>query len=222
MYPKNVTDFPPIPTYTLTPIPPLLPFISDKHLLLVLPVVVYWAYGLLFHMFNEKRLFQQYRLHTPAEFEMRNKVTTTQVVWNIATQQAFNLGVGMWLMSPEPDMRGSEEYDVAVWATRIRTASRMVPKLLAVVGIDAKTWASNLSQYTLLAGSFAGKEAHVSQFASWELLGGSLMYWYIFPALQFGLAIFIADAWQYFWHRILHQNKFLYSENSLTGFPNEK
>lgn len=226
-YDNNVTDLPLLPTYTQTPLPPLLPFISDKYLLLVLPVVVYWAYGLLFHWFNHKGLFPQYRIHTPAEFEQRNKVSTAEVVHNVATQQLLNLAFGIALMSPEAEMRASEEYDIAVWATRLRGIQQIVAKLLAVAGIDAKTWATNLSHYPLFAGAFAGREVGlglkdsiISEFASWELLAGSLMYWYIFPAFQFGVAIFIADAWQYFCHRISHQNKWLYSENS--GAPKKR
>ena len=217
---NNVTDLPLLPTYTLTPLPPLLPFISDKTLLLVLPVVVYWCYGFLFHWFNQKGLFQQYRIHTPAEFEQRNKVSTAEVVWNVGTQQMLNIAFGIALMSEEADMCGSEEYDIAVWAKKLRTVQRIVPKLLAVAGIDAKTWATNLFHYPPFAGAFVEKGAAMglkssisSEFSSWELFAGSLMYWYIFPAFQFGVAIIIADFWQYIWHRISHQNKWLYSED---------
>lgn len=223
-YKSNATDldFPPLPSYTLTPVPPLLPFIPDTYLLLVLPIVVYWSYGLLFHWFNEKALFPQYRLHTPAEFLQRNHVSMAEVVRSVVSQQLFNLVLGIVFMS-EGDMRGREEYDVAVWATRIRTIYHTIPKLLAVAGIDAKSWATNLSNsYPSFATAIMGRAMDVnfkdpataSGFTTSELLAANMMYWYIVPALQFCVAISIADSWQYLCHRVVHMNKWLYSEIS--------
>jgi len=39
-----------------------------------------------------------------------------------------------------------------------------------------------------------------------------LIYWWIIPALQLGFALFIIDTWQYFLHRLMHTNKFLYRQ----------
>lgn len=227
MYTTNITDsdFPPFPSYTLTPVPPLLPFISDSYLVLLSPIVVYWSYGLLFHCFNENDLFPQYRLHTPAEFLRRNHVSMAEVVRSVVSQQLFNLALGIVFMS-EGDVRGTEEYDLAVWATRIRTMHRAIPNLLAVAGIDARSWAIDLANsYPTLAAAIIGKgttvglrhPAIVSAFTTSELLAANLMYWYIVPALQFGVAIFIADSWQYLCHRVVHMNKWLYSQ--ISGFP---
>ncbi|KAF7370738.1 Sphingosine hydroxylase [Mycena sanguinolenta] len=36
------------------------------------------------------------------------------------------------------------------------------------------------------------------------------IYWWAIPVLQFLVAIFIIDTWQYFLHRSMHMNKFLY------------
>ena len=227
MYATNITDsdFPPLPSYTLTPVPPLLPFISDSYLVLLSPIVVYWSYGLLFHWFNEKDLFPQYRLHTPAEFLQRNHVSMTEVVRSVLSQQLFNLALGIVFMS-EGDVRGREEYDLAVWATRIRTLYRAIPNLLAVAGIDARSWAIDLANsYPVFAAAVMGRgitvgsrsPAIVSGFTASELLAANLMYWYIVPALQFCVAIFIADSWQYLCHRVVHMNKWLYSQ--ISGFP---
>lgn len=226
MYTTNITDsdFPPLPTYTLTPLPPLLPLIPDSYLVLVSPIVVYWSYGLLFHWFNEKDLFPQYRLHTPAEFLQRNHVSMAEVIRSVVSQQLFNLALGIVFMS-EGDVRGREEYDLAVWATRIRTMHRAIPSLLAVAGIDARSWATNLANsYPTFAAAVMGRTTNVgfpspaivSGFTTSEMLAATLMYWYIVPALQFCVAIFIADSWQYLCHRVVHMNKWLYSQ--ISGF----
>ncbi|KAJ7115805.1 sphingosine hydroxylase [Mycena epipterygia] len=36
------------------------------------------------------------------------------------------------------------------------------------------------------------------------------LYWWALPLFQFAVAIFIVDTWQYFLHRYMHMNKFLY------------
>ncbi|KAG6906693.1 hypothetical protein DXG01_012563 [Tephrocybe rancida] len=38
------------------------------------------------------------------------------------------------------------------------------------------------------------------------------MYWWVIPASQFFAAMFIIDTWQYFLHRLMHVNKFLYKQ----------
>ena len=38
------------------------------------------------------------------------------------------------------------------------------------------------------------------------------IYWAIVPAAQFTLGLFIVDTWQYFFHRMSHMNKFLYTK----------
>jgi sphinganine C4-monooxygenase len=52
----------------------------------------------------------------------------------------------------------------------------------------------------------------VPTFAAWEMLVARAIYYYIVPALQFALAIFIVDTWQYFLHRAMHMNRWLYSK----------
>jgi len=49
-------------------------------------------------------------------------------------------------------------------------------------------------------------------FASWEILAAKSIYWFIIPAIQFSLAIIILDSWQYFLHRAMHVNHWLYTK----------
>ena len=55
-------------------------------------------------------------------------------------------------------------------------------------------------------------------YAEWELAAAKVMYYVAFPALQFFLAILIVDTWQYFLHRAMHMNKWLYSEYILSDW----
>lgn len=226
----NQTDaykLPPLPSYTQIPVPPLVPGIPDKYLLLILPIIAYWGLSMLFHWIDTRDLFPQYRLHTPAEVLKRNHVSRWEVVRDVVIQQIVQTAVGVLLGIMEPDAYyGKEEHDVAVWAQRIRLAQRFVPGALALFGVNGPALAAKVatSQPTiggLLAGgiypqssqslAIAGQELVLSAMTDWEILAAKAIYWVILPALQFGLAILVVDTWQYFLHRAMHMNKWLYS-----------
>ena len=56
-----------------------------------------------------------------------------------------------------------------------------------------------------------GKRAVIPAFAEWELKAASAVYWFLVPAAQYVFAICFLDTWQYFWHRAMHMNKWLYT-----------
>jgi len=225
-------DLPPLPSYTLTPRQPLLPPIPDNILALILPIVAYWTVSLAFHYIDVHDYFPQYRLHTPAELLKRNHVSRRDVVRDVILQQVVQTIAGLVVAYfDSPEYVGKEEYDVAVWARRIRIAQRALPRLLALVGIDSVRLAKNLSAgHPMLAGALgggrypsltetvildSGAEVVAPAFASWELAVASFIYWYFIPALQFIWAIIVVDTWQYFLHRAMHLNRWLYGESPL-------
>ncbi|KAI9817515.1 MAG: hypothetical protein M1827_001125 [Pycnora praestabilis] len=227
---SNSTSFelPPLPHYALTPLPSLVPLIPDKLFTLLLPIAAYWILSLFFHWIDTKDYFSQYRLHTPAEVLKRNHVSRYEVVRDVVIQQVIQTVVGTLLGMTEPDdFFGKEEYDIAVWASRIRIAQRSIPRLLSFVGVNSAGVAkslisSHLTMASVFAGgqypwltqtiSNAGGEALIAPaFASWEMLAAKALYWYLIPAVQFALAIFVEDTWQYFLHRAMHMNKWLYT-----------
>ncbi|KAL1959480.1 hypothetical protein VTO42DRAFT_1925 [Malbranchea cinnamomea] len=224
---KMAFDLPPLPAYTLTVQEPVLPPIPDNILILIIPIVVYWAVSLFFHWIDVKDYFSQYRLHTPAELLKRNHVTRWEVVRDVIVQQIIQTAVGLVLAYfDEPIYVGREEYDTMVWATRIRIAQRYIPLVLSFVGIDPVGLAAKLSSYPMLAGAIlGGKYQSLTQeivsasgevtiapaFAGWEIAVASAIYWYIIPAIQFLYAITFIDTWQYFLHRAMHMNKWLYT-----------
>ncbi len=167
-----------------------------------------------FHWIDTMDYFPQYRLHTPAEVAKRNKVSRWEVVRDVVIQQIVQTAVGWLLGMTEPDdFFGKEQYDVAVWARRIRIAERAMPSALALIGLDSAGLAKNLTPaYPMLASAIAGGQyKSVAGFASWELSFAWAIYWVLVPVLQFGVAILVVDTWQYFLHRAMHTNKWMYS-----------
>ena len=229
----NISDpaesfaLPPLPEYTLKLRPDLLPPIPDKLLTVFGPTIAYWVLSLFFHWIDINDYFPQYRLHTPAEVAKRNRASRWEVVRDVVIQQVVQTVVGYGLGLTEPDdYVGKEQYDIAVWARRLRIAQRAIPKILAVIGINAKELAGNIASNhpmaagALLGGQYANLETgYVSKhhfegiqgFASWETTLASIVYWYLVPLLQFAIAIVVVDTWQYFLHRGMHMNKWLYS-----------
>lgn len=221
-------DLPPLPTYTLSVREPLLPPIPDNVLALMLPIIAYWGLSMVYHFIDVYGYFEQYRLHTPAEVLKRNKVSRWEVVRDVILQQVIQTIAGLAMSYFDPiETVGREDYDIAVWATRLRLVQKAIPPTLALIGVDAVGLAKSMSQsgHTMLAGALAGgsypgvvqslildsgAEVVAPAFASWELSVASFIYWYMVPSLQFMLAVSILDTWQYFLHRAMHLNRWLY------------
>ena len=182
-----------------------------------------------FHWIDEKDYFAKYRLHTPTEVLKRNHVTRWEVVRDVVVQQIIQTVVGVLLGMTEPDdSYGKDNYNVAVWARRIRIVQKLVPGMLALVSVNANGLAKNLAtSHPILSGVLSGGVypslnqiiisdglgESIPAFAKWETLLAKAIYWIVVPVLQFGFAIFIVDTWQYFLHRAMHMNKWLYSKS---------
>ncbi|KAL8735107.1 MAG: hypothetical protein Q9166_000983 [cf. Caloplaca sp. 2 TL-2023] len=225
---NETSDLPLLPSYTLKPVPRLVPWLSDFHLSLLLPVTAYWFMSLIFWYIDKKDWFSQYRLHTPEEFKQRNRVTVGQVLRSILLQQAVQTTLGLVLgyVTDAGDLHGREEYDIVIWAGRIHRARDAVPWMLALLGIDAKTLGIQLQTYAKSLSHTATTEnpmalmnsifyPHLGDgmtygFAPWELWAAKSIYWFLEPAARFGIAIFFSDSWQYFWHRAMHSNKWMF------------
>lgn len=209
----TLSHLPPLPSYTLTPRPSMIPGIPDPVLQLVTPIIAYWVVSLFFHVLDTYDLCSQYRLHTPAEVLKRNHVTRYEVVRDVVIQQAIQTAFGLLIASFDPaETIGKEEYDVALWAQRLRLAQRYLPQILAVIGIDAVSLAGRLrANNPQIAGILSGGLYPAQSFAPWELSTAKMIYWVCIPVIQFFVAILLVDTWQYFLHRAMHMNKFLYT-----------
>ena len=172
--------------------------------------------------------FPQYRLHTPAEILKRNRVTRWEVLRDVIVQQILQTGVGTLLNLTEPDdMLGKEQYDIAVWARRLRIAQRAIPTLASFIGVDSLGLGQKLGAgHPMLAGILSGGHYPLLQnlatisggitatspaFAPWEVFTAKVIYSIVIPVIQFLVAIVFLDTWQYFLHRAMHMNKYLYT-----------
>lgn len=217
---------PSLPSYVLSPQPDILPFISDFWLDLILPHIAYWALSLVFHTIDVYDVFPQYRLHTPEEITSRNHASRSEVLRDVIIQQVIQTMTAIVLtVTDEPQTVGREEYDIAVWATRIRLAQRALPTMLSLVGLNAAAISKNMAStgHTWLAGALAGGHypaladefvagaTEASAFAAWELGLAKVVYWILLPMFQLWFAVAFLDTWQYFWHRLMHVNKWMYT-----------
>ena len=221
-------ELPPLPEYTLHPLPPLISWIPDNYLSMALLFIAYWATSGIFHVIDVFDLFPQYRLHTPAEVLKRNHVSRWEVFRDVIIQQIVQTAFGIFLATFDEDPTfGKEDYDVAWYAQRIRLAQRAVPSILTIVGINPVALAMKTSEsMPMLAGAlaggkyrglvqtvtFGGQQTVVPAFASWELSLARFLYIFLVPAFQFLLAITIVDTWQYFLHRAMHLNRWMYGK----------
>jgi sphinganine C4-monooxygenase len=222
-YNFTVDSLPPLPSYELKPLPSLVPWVSDVGLALAAPIVVYWILSIFFHIIDVYDIWPQYRLHTPQELLMRNHATRWDVLRDVLIQQVIETVAGLTVAYFEPEtMYGKEEYDVAVWA---RIAEKAIPSMLGVVGLNAVALSKNLQasapmlasvvaggKYPLQDALINGELTLAPAFAEWELWVANAIYYAIIPTLQILGAMVVLDTWQYFWHRGMHLNKWLYSK----------
>ncbi|KAF2678025.1 sphinganine hydroxylase-like protein Sur2 [Lentithecium fluviatile CBS 122367] len=219
-------ELPPLPEYTLKPLPPLVPWASDAALQVALPIIAYWVVSGMYHFIDVYDLLSQYRLHTPAEVLKRNHVSRYEVFRDVIIQQVIQTVAGLLLsMTDAPATYGTADYDVAWYAQKIRLAQRAIPAVLATVGLNPSALASKVSaSQPMLASALSGGRYELVQtilvagqptvapaFASWELTLASILYWYAVPALQFAAGVLIIDTWEYALHRAMHMNKWLYA-----------
>lgn len=217
-------ELPPLPAYTTELMPDLFPtVISDFWLSIIAPHIVYWVISMVFHLIDVYDLFPQYRLHTPEEISQRNLASRWQVARDVVIEQIIQMLTAAVLSLTEPAQRtGMEDYEVAVWATRIRLAQRNLPAVLGMLGLNAAAISKNMAaSYPLLAGALAGghypflttslNTTLVPAFATWELMLAKAIYWLVIPGFQMWVAVAFLDSWQYFWHRAMHVNKWMYS-----------
>lgn len=223
-------DLPPLPAYTLRPKPDLIPGIPDSYLNVFLPILVYWCLSMFFHFIDLYDIWPQYRLHTPEEITKRNHVTRYEVARDVLIQQLIQIAMSVLLEFIDDEQTvGREDYDVAVWATRVRIAQRALPTLLGLLGLNAASISKNMfaSGHPFIAGALAGghypflttelldgSHSVVPAFAAWELFVAKAIYWLAIPGVQLFAAVSVLDTWQYFLHRLMHVNKWMYSKST--------
>ena len=212
---------PPPDDPVLTPLPALLshPLFPDWVLTIIAPLIAYWALSITFEIFAYFDLFARYRLHTPLEVTMRNRVGKKEVVWWVIIQQVLQTGFAYILSYLDgEEMTGFEQKEQYELYLRVVGAEGLLVKGLMFLGIDGlrleqKIGSGFVEFGSLLKGMNAiGFDSLIAKASGdWRMDIAAVLYWYIFPAMRLWLALFILDTWQYFMHRLMHTVPALYS-----------
>ncbi|MCJ1279559.1 Cholesterol 25-hydroxylase-like protein [Puttea exsequens] len=209
----------PIPSCTLYPQPHLLPFVSDTHLSIVLPTVVYIISSAFFHLLDTHHLFNSYRIH-PSEDELkRNHVTRWDCLTTVLRYHLMQIAIGLALSWGDgPTMIGDEACRIHDWAVRVRQARALIPTALAALGIDAKGLAVAVKGTSQGLAQIIAGEAHLpgqdtlqdAGMTPIDTLLAKIIFHIAIPALQYLTALAVVDTWIYFTHRLCHINQTLY------------
>ena len=140
-----------------------------------------------------------------------------EVIRDVVIQHVIQMAIGIVLAVYEPDSAMEcEEYGIQRWAERIRLSQTAIPWLLLTLGVDSKGLAHRVQDSTpswagLLAGGRNPANMKFSAaFASWEVVFAKTIYWILLPAIQYLIAMLAVDTWQYWIHRTIHYNSYLY------------
>lgn len=185
-----------------TKLSPLVPGLPDKYAVLILPVAAYWTFSLAFYFCDEYGLLSKYKLHTPAEFLKRNRVSVREVVKEVLIQHTLQTVLGQVMAYYEPDeLTGCEDQSIAAWALYIRSFLKYVSPLVAITGLDPSGTAKFFQ---------ASKFGAFSIPISLDVTFAKILYWFLIPMFQYALAVFFVDTWQYIIHRQMHTYGWLY------------
>lgn len=182
-----------------TNLSPLIPGTPDKYTILILPVIAYWTFSLAFHFCDEYDLLSKYKLHTPAEFLKRNRVSVRDVVKEVMIQHVMQTVLGGLIAFHEPDeLTGCEDQSIAAWSLYIQACLNWISPLVSITGFDS----SGTADFLQAPGS--------GNFSIAAVALAKTLYWLLIPMLQYALAVFFVDTWQYMIHRQMHTHGWLY------------
>jgi sphinganine C4-monooxygenase len=174
-----------------------LPFgLSDTVLVLITPLMVFWATAGFYAVLDGLKWgwIERYRIHESAVAASQNLASRSHVLRFVFLQQLYQTGFAYWWIEEQP---------VVAQAAHC---------------LQVQHW--TLSTSSILAHTFGPATAHAL-----SLPLAYFAYWWCVPVVQLLLAMYVAshclslglpmrrlvmDAWQYFLHRAMHRNHFLY------------
>ncbi|KAH8552059.1 sphingosine hydroxylase [Umbelopsis sp. PMI_123] len=166
----------------------LVPFMSDSAAALVAPLLVYWVYSLFFHFLSKAEIpwVERYRIHDPEEMT-KNKVSVKDVIQGVVFQQVLQTLLGLLVLEDEENSASA-----------------------AIFNLDRISWAVSTALRTTHINQLIIAQFGMPAYMNALMNISSVLQSYIIPAFQFFVAMFILDGYQYFFHRLFHQNRFLY------------
>ena len=184
--------------------PSLLPSLSDPLLAVLAPVPAYWLTAAFFQLLDLSNApwLLRYRIHDSAEVASRNRASRLEVFRAVIVQQVLQTALAVWWVS-EPE--GRVDHVAAV-----RSMARIIASF---------PFFGSLENTAAVAAPLA-----------------YLLYWWVIPTVRMLLAMYVEflhrgpplstqllmrlffkicirvvlDTWQYFLHRLMHLNRFLY------------
>ncbi|KAI0353272.1 sphingosine hydroxylase [Trametes cingulata] len=162
-----------------------IPWLPDHVFALAAPVIAYWILSGIFHFLDTSgwKWLEKYRIHESAEVQARNLASRSQVLRDVIFQQLVQTGMGLvWI----------EHQAVGADVDHLGNMLRLAKPMAIVV------------QWVL------GQELGSELLATRGAIGLYTLYWWAIPVAKFFLGLFVIDTWQYFLHRALHMNAYLY------------
>ncbi|OAX35447.1 hypothetical protein K503DRAFT_697028 [Rhizopogon vinicolor AM-OR11-026] len=163
----------------------LLDGIPDTYVALAAPVLAYWIVSLTFYCLDISgwRWLDKYRIHDSEEVKSRNLATPGEVVRAVVVQHITQTALGLaWLSEPQ-------EISVARCQSEMEVLGRTLVSVVRHV---------------------IGEERGLKFLEIWGPEITHWLYWWGIPVARILFALFIVDTWQYFLHRLMHTNKYLY------------
>jgi len=69
--------------------------LTDSEVATIAPSLVFWVDSLIFHAFDEFKLFQRYKLISEEKAQRRNIATKYEVVTSVLMQHAIQMSLGL-------------------------------------------------------------------------------------------------------------------------------
>ncbi|KAI0653440.1 sphingosine hydroxylase [Cubamyces menziesii] len=170
-----------------TPRTSLVSWAPDHIFALAVPVIAYWVLSGFFHILDvsEWKWLDKYRIHESEEVKSRNLVSRQDVLIAVVFQHVVQTVLGYWWIDEKP-------------------VGAQVDHLSAILRLAGPmSW---------IVRSVCGEELGGQLLSTKGAQGLYTLYWWAIPAAKLLLGMFIIDTWQYFLHRAMHVNTFLYKK----------
>ena len=130
----------------------LLPYMSDKYLSLLAPIIIYWVGSLWFFFLDTAQFpfFEKYRLHEPQEISLRNRVSAKRVVVMVLLQQVVQTMLGLLFLDGDEVsyMQVFQDHEANVAALGVKVANMLIGvagfskgvQILHVMGPSLANW----------------------------------------------------------------------------------
>ncbi|KAG0705585.1 fatty acid hydroxylase superfamily-domain-containing protein [Suillus ampliporus] len=161
--------------------------IPDTYVALAAPVLAYWFMSLIFQCLDISRWkwLDKYRIHESEEVKSRNLATPWEVAWAVMLQHVAQTILGLAWLTESPEI------------SVVRCQSEMEDLGRTLVLVVRRLMGEEIGMKFL--------ELRGPEMTHW-------LYWWGIPVAQVLFAMFIIDTWQYFFHRLMHTNKYLYKK----------